>query len=127
MNQNQDKNKNFFIAVFTSIKKWSIEKKRIFSLIVAVVLTILIIVLTSAINLLWKEEVPKKIYDKNSPTNTIKDSFSEIFDQIQSVTALISSSTSQAQNQINSAPSSLSTSSSTQTPDATSSSSTKSN
>lgn len=66
----------------STIKKWPIEKKRIFSISVAIFLTILIIILNSALNLIWKEEVPRnKLLDKNSPINTMQESFSRIFEE----------------------------------------------
>ena len=66
----------------SEIKKWPIEKKRIFSISVAVFLTILIIILNSALNLIWKEEVPRnKLLDKNGPINTMQESFSKIFEE----------------------------------------------
>ena len=93
------------------IKSWPIEKKRIFSILLAVFLTILIIVLNSGINLLWKDEVQNKVFNKNSPVNSIKESFSQIFSDVGSVTEQISSSTAQLIDQIKSASSSFSTSS----------------
>ena|ERR1035437_7700508 len=61
------------------IKSWSIEKKRIFSISIALVLTILIIVFNSGINLLWKDKTQKKNID--TPLNSIQKSFSEIINE----------------------------------------------
>lgn len=91
------------------IKSWPIEKKRIFSVSVALILTILIIVLNSGINLLWGDKKTNNISDKNNPVNTLSESFSKIFNDFQSVTKQISSSTTIIMDQINSTSSSLST------------------
>ncbi|MFA5651852.1 MAG: hypothetical protein WC933_00615 [Candidatus Paceibacterota bacterium] len=93
------------------IKGWPIEKKRIFSILLAVFLTILIIVLNSGINLLWKDEAQNKVFNKNSPINSIKESFSQIFGDVESIAKQVSSSTAQLIDQIKSASSSFSTSS----------------
>ena len=68
--------------LISRIRKWPIEKKRIFSILVAVFLTILIIVLNSALNIIWKDETKNiPLNNKNSPINTIQESFSKIFSE----------------------------------------------
>jgi hypothetical protein len=98
------------------IRKWPIEKKRTFSIIAAVFLTILIIVLNSGINLLWKDEAKHNNYsDKNNPINQIQESFAKIFNQVKPVLDQAFSSstqnTPQVINQNNSGTSSFGTTS----------------
>jgi predicted PurR-regulated permease PerM len=61
------------------VKRWPMKKKRIFSISLAVFLTVLIIVLNSAINLIWKDEMINKTTNKNNPIKLIQESFSKIF------------------------------------------------
>lgn len=67
------------MKIIEKIKKWPTDKKRFFSISIAVFLTILIIVLNSAVNTVWKENKQKNnsIY-KNSQIKQIQESFSEI-------------------------------------------------
>jgi hypothetical protein len=59
------------------IKRWPIEKKRIFAFSGAIFFTILIIIFNSGINVLWKDKTTNKYID-NTPFNSIKESLSEI-------------------------------------------------
>lgn len=74
------------MKIIEKIKKWPTDKKRIFSISVAVFLTILIIILNSAINIIWKESDQKdnSIY-KKSQTKQIQESFSEIIDNTKNI------------------------------------------
>ena len=60
------------------IRSWPIEKKRIFSLSLAVFLTVIVIIFNSAIGLIWKNETKNRSDNANNPFKTIQDSFSEI-------------------------------------------------
>ena len=63
------------------IRKWPIEKKRIFSISVAVFLTIIIIILNYGLNLVWRDESNNIVDTQNNPIDTIQDSLSKIVDQ----------------------------------------------
>lgn len=82
------------------IKKWSAEKKRIFALCVAIFLTILVLVLNSAISSLWKGKITNKYVD-NSPFTSIKESFSEMFSKEKPLLMQALSSSTQAIKQTN--------------------------
>ena len=66
--------------IINRIRKWSIERKRIFSISIAIFLTILIIILNSGINILWKKESNNRFSAENNSINLIKESFKKIFD-----------------------------------------------
>ena len=59
------------------LRKWPIDKKRILALSIAAFLTILVIVINAAINIIWKDNTPIKKVD-NTPFETIGKSFSDI-------------------------------------------------
>ncbi len=82
------------------IKRWSAEKKRIFALCVAIFLTILVLVLNSAISSLWKGKITNKYVD-NSPFTSIKESFSEMFSKEKPLLMQALSSSTQAIKQTN--------------------------
>ena len=86
----------------------------------AVFLTILIIILNSGLNLIWKDDTKNiNTYNKNNPINTIQESFSQIYNEAKpaldqifgSSTQNTATETEQIIDQTNSTPSSLSTSS----------------
>ena len=78
MNQDRESKK----SIFSKIRKWPIEKKRVFSISMALFLTILIIILNSGLNLIWKDETKNtNVYNKNNPINTIQKSFSDILNE----------------------------------------------
>lgn len=88
------------------------EKKRIFSISLAIFFTILILIFNYSLNLIWKEEKNNiRIYDKNSPINTIQESFSKIFSNAKPVLEQVFSSSTKDKiiDQINLASSSFST------------------
>ena len=91
------------------IRKWPIEKKRIFSISVAVFLTILIIVLNSAINIIWKDDVPKNNYVQKEAINSIKESFSDILNTAAPALEQVFGSTTEIIDQIKLASTSSST------------------
>ena len=63
------------------IKKWPVEKKRKFSFFAAIILTILIIVLNSAINVVWKDETQNNFFSKYSPIQSTKESIMKVLNQ----------------------------------------------
>src|SRR6187455_1265033 len=66
------------------IKKWPIEKKRNFSIIVAVFLTLLIVGLNYGVGLVWKEPVRESIFSgENNPINKLSESFKRNLEIIQ--------------------------------------------
>lgn len=69
-------NKN--MNMLEKIKKWPASKKRFFSITLAIFLTILIIILNSALNLIWKEEQKNNYLQKDKQVKEIKDTFSKI-------------------------------------------------
>ncbi len=95
------------------IKEWSVRKKKIFSITLAVFFTVLIIILNSGINLIWKDETQNRNSAANNPINSIEESFSKIFNQIKPVLdqTFSGSTTEKIIDQINSASSSFSTTS----------------
>ncbi len=126
MNQEKEKNKNIFGKTLYRIKKWSAEKKRIFALCMAIFLTILVLVLNSAISSLWKGKITNKYVD-NSPFTSIKESFSEMFSKENPILMQALSSSTQAINQTSSQSSSSSATSSDQMNSASSSLSSSTN
>jgi predicted PurR-regulated permease PerM len=108
------------MGIFNKIKKWSIKKKRIFAISIALFLTILVIVLNSVINSLWKDEARKNNFsDKNNPITSIKELFTKIINEAKPILGQVfgsstqdkSSGTSQIIDQNNSTSSSFSTTS----------------
>lgn len=113
MNLNREKNNNFLSKILHQIKGWPIEKKRTFSLSLALFFTILIIILNSAFNLVWKDDVKKINYVQDNAISSMKKSFSEILNTTKPAIDRIFSSSSQVSeivDQINSTSSSFSTS-----------------
>ena len=88
------------------IRKWPAKKKRIFSISLAIFLTFLILILNSAINLIWKDEVKVK----DNSLYSLKESISEIVNQSKPLIDQTISSSTEIIDQINSASSSTSTS-----------------
>ena len=95
------------MKLLDKIKRWPIEKKRIFSISVAVFLTILIIVLNSALNLLWKDDIPKVNYAQNETISSMKTSFLDLFNTAAPSLEQAFSSSTQIIDQINSTSSSI--------------------
>ena len=97
------------------IRKWSIENKRIFSILMALFLTILIIVLNLGINSFWKKDTPKTNYAQTEAIDSMQKSFQKIFEQTQPAldqllgisTADTATQTGEIVDQINSTSSSL--------------------
>jgi predicted PurR-regulated permease PerM len=115
MNQDRKEKDNFFIKTLNRIRKWPDERKRNFSLMIAILLTILIIVFNVAVNMLWKDNVPKKNYQKE-PFSEMKESFSQAFSSSESMIQQASSNTAQIVSQLSTTSSSFaSTTSSTST------------
>lgn len=105
-------NKNNLIG---GIRKWPAEKKRIFSIALALFITFLIIIFNAGMNLLWKDET--KVV-KNNPLNSLQESFSKVveqasptLEQVFSATQEMATQTQAIIDQINAAPSSFSTTS----------------
>lgn len=104
--------------IINRIRKWPIERKRIFSVLLAVFLTVLIIIFNFSFNSIWKDNT-KNTFINNNSINKIQKSFSEIIDESTPILEQIFSTSSQETitetdkiiDQINSASSSLSTSS----------------
>lgn len=113
MNQYKEKNGNFFTETLHGVRKWPLERKRVFSISVAIFLTILIIILNSVINLVWKDEPKDIIYTKNNPVDTVQESLSKFFNEAKPILDQAFSSSSQYKiiDQINSTSSSFSTTS----------------
>ncbi len=66
------------------IREWPIEKKRTFSIVLAIFLTLLIIILNFSINFVWKDETKENILiNSNSPINSLQQSFSKIWNEAQ--------------------------------------------
>ena len=96
--------KNFL----NGVKKWPLHKKRNFALFLAIALTVLIVILNFALNSIWnenKDDIPRK----NVQFESMKKSFSEIFDQAGSALEQTISSSTQIIDQIKSATTSSST------------------
>lgn len=101
------------------IRKWPIEKKRIFSISIAIFFTILVIILNSGINIIWKDETKNTAFDKNNPINLLQDSISKIYNEAKPVLDQVfgsstndsSSQTDKIVDQTNSTSSSFSTTS----------------
>lgn len=71
---------------FNKIRKWSIEKKRIFAISTALFITILVIFLNSIINTVWPDNSKKvNLAGKNNPITSLQESFSKIFDEAQPI------------------------------------------
>ncbi len=90
------------------IKKWPLQKKRNFSLFLAILLTVLVIILNFALNAVWsekKDDIPRK----NAQFESMKNSFSEIFDQAGSALEQTFSSSTEIIEQIKLASTSSST------------------
>ncbi|MFH0755182.1 MAG: hypothetical protein V1910_00750 [bacterium] len=72
---------NFINKFFNEIKKWSDKRKNFFSFLLALFFTILIIILNSNINLIWKkDEIQNKNFTKNS-TNSTQEPFSKVLNE----------------------------------------------
>jgi predicted PurR-regulated permease PerM len=106
--------------LISKIRKWPIEKKRIFSISLALFFTVLVIILNFVLNMMWKAEEPSnRLSDENSSISDIQESFSKIFqeakpalDQIfSSSTDTIPQSPREIIDQINSTSTSFSTTS----------------
>ena len=68
------------------IKNWPIEKKRIFSISVAIFLTVLIIGINYGLGLIWNVEKSVNAYaDKENPINKLAESFQKNLDIVQPV------------------------------------------
>jgi len=94
------------------IRKWPIEKKRLLSLSLAIFFTVLIIVLNSGLNLIWKSNIKTVNYEQEKAINAMQESFSQIFKTAQPAIERAISSSTEIIDQINSASSSFSTTSS---------------
>jgi predicted PurR-regulated permease PerM len=81
------------MKLLAKIKKWPQEKKRIFSISLAIFVTILVIVLNSAINIIWKDDA-KIIKPKNDSLNSLQQSISQIVNEVQPVFDRVFSTTS---------------------------------
>ena len=100
--------------LINKIKKWPIEKKRIFSISVALFFTILIIILGFNVSSVWKDEATNTNLNKDNLINSIQKSISEIFDKAKPILDQAFSSSTQKEEetgQINSISSSFSTTS----------------
>lgn len=66
------------------VKKWPIEKKRNFSIIVAVFLTLLIIGINYSVNLVWHDDETVNTYaEKDNPINKLSEEFKKNLDIVQ--------------------------------------------
>jgi hypothetical protein len=100
----QGTRKSFLNENLKKIKKWPIKKKRRFSLIAAILLTVLIIIFNFGINTIWKEKKPKRNFNNNS-MKSFQSSFSNIFNIAKPALNQIFSSSTQTEkiiDQINS-------------------------
>lgn len=105
------------MSLLDRVKKWPVERKRIFSISLAVFLTILVIILNISINQIWKKDIPVTSYKQKEAIKSLQESFSQIFEQIKptldqfnSVVAS-SSNSNEIIDQINATTSSFSTTS----------------
>lgn len=66
------------------VKNWPIEKKRNFSIIVAVFLTLLVIGINYSVNIFWPDDKPVNVYEaQNNPINKLAESFKKNLDIVQ--------------------------------------------
>jgi len=98
--------------LINKIRKWPIEKKRLLSLSLAIFFTVLVIVLNSGLNLIWKSNTKIVNYEQEKAINVMQESFSQIFKTAQPVIERAIGSSTEIIDQINSASSSFSTTSS---------------
>ncbi|MFH1454767.1 MAG: hypothetical protein ABIF22_00340 [bacterium] len=77
-------------------RKWPVEKKRMFSIVLAIFFTFLIIIFNSGINLIWKDETQNITFSKNGPINSIQKSFSEILNKAKPMLEQVFSSSTEA-------------------------------
>lgn len=101
------------------VKTWPIEKKRKFSIALAVFLTILIIGINYGVGLFWKEEKKESPFaNKNNPIKELSESFKKNLEIIQPVvdraftdkTVWVGTTTEELLNQMSSTSASSSTS-----------------
>ena len=97
------------------VKNWPIEKKRIFSISVAILITVLVIGINYGVGRLWYEEKPENVYaDKENPINKLAEEFQKNLDVVQPVldkafsdkSVWVSTTTEELINQISSSSSS---------------------
>ncbi len=67
--------------IIRKIRRWPTEKRRIFSILLAIFLTIFIIILNSGINLIWKDDAKNNDFMKNNAINSIQESLSGIINE----------------------------------------------
>ena len=93
------------------IRKLPVEKKRILGIFLALILTILIIILSLAINSIGRDDEKIVPYDQVNPITSIQESVSEIFNKAKPILEQAFSSTTKEKimEQINPASSSTST------------------
>ena len=105
--------------IVKTIRGWSIERKRVFAISLTAFLTILIIILSLAINSIGKDETKIIPYNQTDTIKSIKESFTKIIDEVKPIlnkafsssTKNIASGTEQIIDQNNSTSSSVSSSS----------------
>ena len=97
--------------LISRIRNWPIEKKKFFSILIAIVLTILIVVLNMYFNSIWQDETPKTNYLQENAINSMQKSFSNVLNEIQPTINHAISSSTQLLDEIKSASSSVSSSS----------------
>jgi len=103
------------MKVLDKIKKWPIERKRVFAISLTVFLTILIIILSLVINSIGKDGTKIIPYNQTDPIKSIKESFTQIINEAKPIlnqvfsssTKNTASGTEQIIDQNNSASSSL--------------------
>jgi len=93
------------------MKKWPIDKKRIFSLSLAIFITVLILIISLKINSIGKFESQGINNIQNNPISSLQESFSQIFNEAKPMLDQVIGSSSQLIEQINSTSSSFSSSS----------------
>lgn len=116
MEQNKNENKRGFLKL---VMGWPIEKKRIFSISVAIFLTVLVIGINYGVGLVWYEEKPVNVYaDKENPINKLSEAFKKNLDIVQPTldkafsdkSVWVSTTTEELINEISSSTASTSTS-----------------
>ena len=69
------------MKLVNQIKKLSFEQKRILAISVAVLLTVIIIIINSLINSVWKDDSVGAVKSKNDQIKSLQQSVSEIINQ----------------------------------------------
>lgn len=71
------------MKLIDEIRKWPEKRKRNFSIFLALFLTVLIIIINSAFNIIWPESSKKQSISDSREFNNMKESFNDLINNAQ--------------------------------------------